>query len=167
MAEYFQQTWTVKTRSDLTLLRKNNFRILVAAASIACLMAIGGVGLWIVSKNSFHQMISGSTIVATKEGEKARIILSDSSVVILNSDSRVQYVGNYNLTDRRVNLSGEAFFDISTNPEVPFIVQLENMSISATGTRFNVFSFKNENRVETTLEEGSIQVSVKGKEPIM
>ena len=40
------------------------------------------------------------------------------------------------------------------------------MSISATGTRFNVFSFDNENRVETTLEEGIIEVAVKGKDPI-
>jgi ferric-dicitrate binding protein FerR (iron transport regulator) len=151
---------------SVTLLRKNNFRILIAAATVACLMAIGGLSLWMVSRNSFHQMTAGSTIVETKEGEKARIMLSDSSEVILNSDSRVQYVGNYNLVDRRVKLSGEAFFDISTNPEKPFIVQLDNMSISATGTRFNVFSFENENRVETTLEEGAIQVSVKGKEPI-
>jgi ferric-dicitrate binding protein FerR (iron transport regulator) len=152
--------------NSVTLLRKNYFRILIAAATIAFLMAIGGVGLWIVSKNSFHQINTGSTIVETKEGEKARIILSDSSEVILNSDSRVQYGGNYNLTERRVKLSGEAFFDISTNPEKPFVVQLDNMSISATGTRFNVFSFKNENRVETTLEEGVLQVSVKGKENI-
>ena len=151
---------------SVTLLRNNYFRILIAAACIACLLAIGGISLWFVSRNSFHQMIAGSTIVETKEGEKARIILSDSSEVILNSDSRVQYVGNYNLADRRVKLSGEAFFDISTNPEKPFVVQLDHMSISATGTRFNVFSFKNENRVETTLEEGAIRVSVKGKEPI-
>lgn len=151
---------------SVTLLRKNNFRIIIAAAAVACLMALGGISLWIVSRNYYHQMIAGSTIVETKEGEKARIILSDSSEVILNSDSRVQYVGNYNMTDRRVKLSGEAFFDISTNPEKPFVVQLDNMSISATGTRFNVFSFKNENRVETTLEEGTISVSVKGKEPI-
>jgi len=151
---------------SVTLLRNNYFRILIAAACIACLLAIGGISLWFVSRNSFHQMIAGSTIVETKEGEKARIILSDSSEVILNSDSRVQYVGDYNLADRRVKLSGEAFFDISTNPEKPFVVQLDHMSISATGTRFNVFSFKNENRVEATLEEGAIRVSVKGKEPI-
>jgi len=151
---------------SVTLLRKNNFRILIAAATVACLMAIGGATLWIVSRNAFNQMTAGSTIVETKEGEKARVILSDSSEVILNSDSRVQYVGDYNLSDRRVKLSGEAFFDISTNPEKPFVVQLDNMSISATGTRFNVYSFNNENRVETTLEEGVIHVLVKGKEPI-
>lgn len=151
---------------SVTLIRKNNFRVLIAAATASCLLAIGGVTLWIVSRNSFNQITSGSTILETKEGEKARIMFSDSSEVILNSDSRVQYVGNYNLTERRVKLSGEAFFDISTNPEKPFIVQLDNMIISATGTRFNVYSFNNENRVETTLEEGTIHVFVKGKEPI-
>jgi transmembrane sensor len=151
---------------SVTLLRKNSFRLLIAAATVACIIAIGGISLWIVSKNSFHQMIAGSTIVETKEGEKARIILSDSSEVILNSDSRVQYFGGYNLSERKVKLSGEAFFDISTNPEKPFVVQLDHMSISATGTRFNVFSFNNEDRVETTLEDGAIQVTVNGKVPI-
>jgi transmembrane sensor len=151
---------------SVTLLRKNYFRIIIAAATVACLLALGGISLWTMSRNSLHQMVAGSTIVETKEGEKARIMLSDSSEVILNSDSRVQYVGNYNLADRRVNLTGEAFFDISTNPEKPFVVQLEHMSISATGTRFNVYSFNNEDRVETTLEEGAIRVSVKGQEPI-
>jgi transmembrane sensor len=78
----------------------------------------------------------------------------------------VQYNGNFNQVDRRMTLTGEAFFDISTNPEKPFVVQLDKMSITAKGTRFNVFSFDTENRVEITLEEGAIGVSVTGKEPL-
>ncbi len=152
--------------NSVTVLRKNSFRIIVAAATIACLVAFGGISLWILSKKSFQQMAAGSTTIETKAGEKAHLILSDSSEVILNSDSRVQYIGNYNLFDRKVKLTGEAFFDVSTNPEKPFVVQLDKMSISATGTRFNVFSFANENRIETTLEEGAIKVTVNGREPI-
>jgi len=155
--------FTENSFRSVTLLRKNNFRIIIAAATVALLVAIGGLGLWITSKKSFQQITAGSTIVETREGEKARIVLSDSSVITLNSDSRVQYIGNYNLDDRKVRLTGEAFFDISTNREKPFVVQLDHMSISATGTRFNVYSFDTENRIETTLEEGEIRVSVKGR----
>jgi len=78
----------------------------------------------------------------------------------------LQYNGRYNIKDRIVKFTGEAFFNVSTNPEKPFVVQLNQMSISATGTRFNILSYGNEDRVETTLEEGAIMVSIKGKEPV-
>jgi ferric-dicitrate binding protein FerR (iron transport regulator) len=151
---------------SFTILRKNNFRVLIAAATVACLVAIGGLSLLIAGKTSFQQMATASTIVATNEGEKAHILLADSTEIILNSGSKLQYNGHYNLEDRIVKFTGEAFFDVSTNPEKPFVVQLEQMRISATGTRFNIFSFGNEDRVETTLEEGAITVSIKGKEPV-
>jgi transmembrane sensor len=151
---------------SVTVYRKHNLRVIIAAASLASLIAIGAISLWVSSRKTLQQIAVCSTTIDTKAGEKAHIILSDSSRIILNSDSKVEYVGNYNLTDRRVKLTGEAFFEVSTNPEKPFVVQLDNMSISATGTRFNVFSFPNENRVETTLEEGAIKVMVNGKEPI-
>jgi transmembrane sensor len=154
------------SEKSVRVIRKNSFRLILAAASIACLMALGGISLWIFSKRSYYQMAESTTTVETKAGEKAHLILSDSTEVTLNSDSKVQYIGNYNLFDRKVKLTGEAFFDVNTNREKPFVVQVDNMSISATGTRFNVFSFPNENRVETTLEEGVIKITVKGKEPI-
>jgi transmembrane sensor len=151
---------------SFTILSKNNFRILIAAATVACLLALGGLSLWITGKTAFHQIAVGSTIIETNEGEKAHIFLADSTEIILNSGSTLQYNGHYNIKDRIVKFTGEAFFDVSTNPEKPFVVQLDQMSISATGTRFNVFSFGNEDRIETTLEEGVIQVSIRGKEPI-
>jgi len=151
---------------SVTILNRNNFRILIAAAAIACLVAIGGLYLWIAGKSSFQQIAAYSTIVGTNYGEKAHIFLADSTEIILNSGSTLQYNGQYNINDRKVKFKGEAFFNVSTNTKKPFVVQLDHMSISATGTRFNIFSFDNEDRVETTLEEGAITVSVKGMEPV-
>jgi transmembrane sensor len=135
-----------KSSRSITVLRKINFRILITAATIACLIAIGALGL--------------STV------EKAHIFLADSTEITLNSGSSLQYNGQYNIKDRKVKFKGEAFFNVRTNPEKPFVVQLDHMSVSATGTRFNIFSFSNEDRVETTLEEGAITVSIKGSEPV-
>jgi ferric-dicitrate binding protein FerR (iron transport regulator) len=152
--------------TGVTILRKNNFRILIAAATIAFLVAIGGLSLSIAEKTSFKKITASSITVATKEGEKAHIFLADSTEIILNSGSTLQYNGQYNVKDRNVIFTGEAFFNVRTNPEKPFVVQLNQMSVSATGTRFNIFSFSNEDRVETTLEKGAINVSIKGKEPV-
>ena len=57
---------------SVTLIRKNSFRIMIAAASIACLLAIGGISLWIVSKNSFNKIITSSTTIETKAGRKGK-----------------------------------------------------------------------------------------------
>ena len=149
-----------------TILSKNSFRILTAAATVACLVALGGLSLWITGRASFQQIAVASTTVSTHQGEKAHIFLADSTEIILNSESTLRYDGQYNIKDRLVKFTGEAFFDVSTNPEKPFVVQLDKMKISATGTRFNIFSFGNEDRVETTMEEGTITVSIKGKEPL-
>ncbi len=144
----------------------NKFRILVAAASVAFLVAIGGFTLWMSERRSTKMIAGASTVVSTNEGEKARIFLSDSTKVIINSGSNIEYQSGYNGKDRVVKLNGEAFFDVQTNPQKPFLVQLGRMTISATGTQFNVFSYENEDRIETTLEEGSLKVEIPGNESI-
>lgn len=153
-------------RRSVTVLRKNNFRILLAAAVIVFIVAIGELSFWKAQNNSFKRIKSASNSVSTNEGEKAHIFLSDSTEIILNSGSSIEYNADYNLKDRIVKLKGEAFFHVTTNHNKPFVVQLDQMSISATGTRFNVCSFSNEDRIETTLVEGIIQVLINGKQPI-
>lgn len=150
--------------NNVIVLKKSNFRVLIAAASIACMIAISSLSFWLVEKKSNKQVTVASTIINTDEGEKASILLVDSSQVILNSVSTLEYKADYNVKERSVRLAGEAFFNIRTNPERPFIVQLNNMSVSATGTRFNIFSYEDEDRIETTLEEGSLQIVINGQE---
>jgi transmembrane sensor len=150
----------------VVVLNKNNIRILIAAASIACLFAIGGLTLWLTERKSDNQRSVVSTIVWTEEGEKANILLGDSTRIVMNSGSTIEYSTDFNFEKRLVKLSGEAFFNVSTNPEKPFVVQLDKMSVTATGTRFNILAYSNENRIETTLEEGKIEVAIVGQEPL-
>lgn len=150
----------------IVILKKNNFRILMAAASIACMVAITGLTLWQTEKISAKQIVVASTTVSTGEGEKAHIFLADSTQVFLNSGSVLKYTADFNNKERSVELTGEAFFNIRTNTEKPFVIELGKMSVSATGTRLNVSSYANEDRIETTLEEGKIQVLIRGQETI-
>jgi transmembrane sensor len=154
-------------QNNVTVLRKNQFRWLIAAASLACLIALGGFTLYLSLKSSIK---NGSAIpmtsIVTKEGEKSHIYLSDSTKIFLNSGSTLEYDENYNKEDRVIKLIGEAYFEVHTNPSKPFIVKAGDVTVTATGTRFNVLSYDNENRIETTLEEGKIKVLANGKEPI-
>jgi len=151
---------------SILVINKNKFRMLMAAASIACLMTVSALTYWLIERQTVKNSVVASTIIRTNEGEKAQIYLSDSTQVYMNSGSILKYDANYNGNERIVEFYGEAFFDVRTNPEKPFVVQLEQMTVSATGTRFNVFSYRSENRIETTLEEREIRVAIKGQEPI-
>lgn len=155
-----------ETTNYITILKTKSFKIWIAAASVACLLIFGSMILWITEKPSFKLIANSNTVISTMDGEKSHIVLPDSTEIILNSGSRLEYTGQFNLDSRIVKLKGEAFFNVNTNPEKPFIVQLDQMEIFATGTRFNVFSFENEDRIETTLEEGNINISIIGSELI-
>lgn len=146
---------------------KSHFRFLIAAASLLFFLSIGGFGLWIKSNRTLQHLNSAITTIQAKEGDKSYVFLPDSSRVVLNSGSKLQYDGKYNADERIVRLSGEAFFDVSANPERPFIVETDNVNIIARGTRFNVFSYPEIDRIETTLEEGEVLVSVKGHDDIL
>lgn len=150
----------------VVVLKKDRYMRLVAAASIAILLAAGGFSLWLKDRRTSQRMLVASTIIQTREGEKASIYLADSTRVFMNSGTTLRYSSGYNVNDRLVELNGEAFFDVTTNKEMPFKVQLGKMTVSATGTRFNVLSYAGEDRIETTLEEGSIEALIDGNEAI-
>ena len=154
-----------KNNKNTLIIKKTTLRLVIAAASLAFLVVFFGMSLWMHGKRSYMQQ-AASTIISTKEGEKARIFLSDSTQVTLNSASTLEYKANYNFHDRKINLTGEAFFNVKTNPDKPFIIHLGAMSVSATGTSFNIFSYGEENRIETTLVEGSLKILIGGRELI-
>jgi transmembrane sensor len=162
-AEISEQLGIEINKPPVFVIKRSYFRLLAAAASVVLLIAIGGVALWL---SSAEQLNFASTIITTGEGDNSQVLLCDSTVIYMNSASKIEYSNDYDINTRIVKLSGEAFFDVHTNPEKPFFVQLDNISVTATGTRFNVLSYDNENRIEATLEEGNINIVIDGKEPI-
>jgi ferric-dicitrate binding protein FerR (iron transport regulator) len=153
-------------KGSVVLINKNKLRVLLAAASFAVIIALGGLMVWLVQKQPLKQQHIASSTVFAGEGQKAKICLPDSTIVILNSGSSLQYGMDYNLKDRVVNLIGEGFFVVHTDPERPLKVQSGDITVIAAGTRFNMLSYSNENRIETTLEAGKINVTIKGKDTI-
>lgn len=94
------------------------------------------------------------------------IFLSDGSKVILSANSRIAYPRNFTGKDRRVTLSGQAFFSVAKDATKPFIVETSMMQVTALGTEFEVFSYGNEG-AETILLSGKVKVQTpdNGKEP--
>lgn len=84
-------------------------------------------------------------------GHMAKCVLPDGTEVTLNANSKLTYPSFF-LGDRRVSLEGEAFFNVSADPDNPFIVSTDKLSVKALGTKFNVSSYKNDNYVVSLLE---------------
>ena len=104
-----------------------------------------------------------SPILIVKEnpkGQKTRVSLPDGSKVWLNSASRLEYQSNF-FDGRNITLIGEAFFEVTENPNAPFKVISQGIAITALGTSFNVRAFENED-VEVGLVTGKVKVESAG-----
>ena len=103
-----------------------------------------------------------NTLRVPRGGEYS-ITLNDGTIVYLNSESELRYPVNFVGRDRRVYLSGEAYFDVVQDEAHPFIVDMGNSSVRVLGTSFDVRAYADEDEVLTTLVQGSVKFSA-GKE---
>lgn len=106
--------------------------------------------------------------IKTKKGQEFKMELPDGTTVWLNADSKLEIAPGYNIQDRSVFLTGEAYFKVAKNKAKPFIVHVGNTSIEALGTAFNVKLYANDSQLLTTqLDEGKIRVSNAGRQEIL
>ena len=100
-----------------------------------------------------------NTIEVPRGGEY-RLVLPDGSMVWLNSDSELKFPMNFAGERRKVFLKGEAYFQVAKDKEHPFVVVTGEAEVEALGTSFNIYSYEEENRIETTLVEGAVRFAV-------
>lgn len=91
-------------------------------------------------------------------GNQSRVVLSDNSVVWLNSGSRLVYPTLFQGKTREVLLFGEAFFEVSKNEDKPFVVKTSDIEIKVLGTQFNVSAYAEDKLIQTVLKEGSVEI---------
>ena len=103
-----------------------------------------------------------STTVQVKMGSQSTVDLPDGTQVWLNGGSRIPYNSEYGEQNREVQLTGEGYFEVVTNPEKPFVVKTGGLSIKAYGTTFNVKAYPEDGTITTTLVKG--KVAIEGKD---
>jgi transmembrane sensor len=105
----------------------------------------------------------------TPRGGEYKVVLPDGSVAWLNAASSLRFPTKFNGSLREVTLTGEAYFEIAKNKRQPFIVRTGSISVTVTGTKFNVKAYPDEPYVNTTLVEGGVelqQVHKHGDKPV-
>ena len=97
-------------------------------------------------------------VVEVPDGAKSKITFPDGSVVWLNAGSKVKYDSNFAKESRNVQLSGEGYFEVSKNKELPFWVNTGKLTVKVLGTKFNLKSYEEDSEVKVTLKEGAVKV---------
>lgn len=128
-------------------------------------------GASIVSKSADGKLAYGSNTdpsdqnavtyntIETPRGGQYQLTLADGTAVWLNAGSSLKYPTTFSGKERKVELTGEAYFEVAKNKEQPFSVALKGMKVEVLGTHFNVMAYNDENTIETTLLEGSVKLS--------
>ena len=95
--------------------------------------------------------------ISTPKGGQYQLELPDGSQVWLNATSSIHFPTSFTGTERRIEITGEAYFEIAKNPNMPFIVTVSNSEVQVLGTHFNINAYNDEDNVKTTLLEGSVR----------
>ncbi|MFY9150588.1 MAG: FecR domain-containing protein [Prolixibacteraceae bacterium] len=99
--------------------------------------------------------------ITSPPGIRSMVVLPDGTKVWLNAETTLKFPVPFPKNKRNVQLQGEAFFDVTKNPEQPFIVNSANVWVKVYGTRFNCKAYQEDKNIEVILEEGRVGLSVR------
>jgi len=118
------------------------------------------------NKSTFFQPVLYNTMTIPRGGQYL-LVLPDGSKVWLNSSSSLRYPTAFSGKERRVELTGEAYFEIIHNAASPFRVVTKGQVVEDIGTQFNIKAYDDEELIKTTLIEGSIKVAAKNQQMML
>lgn len=162
--DFFQETKTELVTDEIFAGRKTAWqryhgKNLLILASVL-LLSVSTFLYFNKSQKPAAPVAEAVSSVATKNGNRSKIILPDGSTVWLNAGSKLEYDKSFGNIIREVHLDGEAYFDVVKNPQKPFIVKTSAANIKVLGTTFNVRSYPDDKKIETSLIHGSVEVTL-------
>jgi len=104
--------------------------------------------------------------MSTPRGRQFRLTLPDGTDVWLNAGSSIRYPTVFSGNERKVDITGEVYFEVAANSKQPFHVNVGNRTeVEVLGTSFNINSYENEGQITTTLLQGAVRVSQRANAP--
>lgn len=100
-------------------------------------------------------------------GGQYQVVLPDGTRVWLNAESWLRFPVHFSSKERKVELSGEAYFDVHHDPDAPFRISSLRQDIEVLGTQFNVHAYPDETNIRTTLVDGAVRVTAEGKSVLL
>ncbi len=114
----------------------------------------------IVYNDQHASQVTWNTL-STPRRRLFHLVLPDGSRVWLNAESAIRYPTSFDGKDRKVELTGEAFFEVVKNEKMPFKVSINAQTeVEVLGTAFNIDAYRNEAQIRTTLLNGSVRLNI-------
>lgn len=127
------------------------------AAAIIFILSIAGLSIYIASEtNLFYK--NNWVEISTLAGQQSKVTLPDGSLVWLNASTVLKYHPDKN--ERKVNLEGEAYFEVTHSADIPFTVETGTAKVKVLGTKFNVCHYPESKITEASLLSGKITMSL-------
>ncbi|HEV7333889.1 MAG TPA: FecR domain-containing protein [Flavisolibacter sp.] len=104
--------------------------------------------------------------ISTPRGGQYQIVLADGSSVWLNAASSLRFPTSFTGRERRVEITGEAYFEVAKKKDKPFVVSVNGSEVQVLGTHFNIMAYEDETTLKTTLLEGAVKFS-KGTQAVV
>lgn len=148
-------------RVERIIARRERRRLIVriAAVLIPCAIVVAfwfhldrqlGIGWY--ADGAIEQLVA-------ERGERKEVVFQDGTHVWLNAGSRIGYPRRFGLSERRIRLEGEAYFEVAHNPRRPFLVEVGDAEVRVLGTSFDVKAYASDPTVDVILLDGSVEFS--------
>lgn len=152
--------------SHMVLLRSRRRYMWMGMATLLAVAALsyGLINAWSEKVNNRVAQINShnSKVAAIPGKDRKRVVLCDGTTVWLNANSKITYDKDFGITNRDMYLSGEAFFDVAHNAQLPMVVHAHTVDIKVKGTAFNVRSYPGDKTIEASLIRGVIELYPNG-----
>lgn len=153
--EQFKNRVADNETKDKTVRSRLHLSVLLRYAAIVALLCMvsyfsywrGGVSI----KESFSDII-----VEAPLGSNTKLSLPDGTLVWLNAGSRMAYSQGFGVDNRKVELSGEGYFEVKRNEDVPFLVKTNSLQVKVLGTKFNFRDYPDDMEAIVSLLEGRV-----------
>ena len=155
-----QQWYELQNRISTRKLNSTGIKEIAKIAAIIIIsIGTGWFGHYLFDSLIYSngQPVERKSVEATN-GQVKEIFLADGTHVWLNSDSKLTFPSNFTENNREVVLQGEAYFEVTSNIENPFLVKTKNHMVKVTGTKFNICEYPESKIIETTLVEGKVKI---------
>lgn len=123
----------------------------------AVILITVGVGLYFISGER-SKLLALTNTITVPAGQRVNITLPDGTKVCMNSLSELQYPTFFAGKKRTVKLKGEAFFDVTHNADMPFVVETNKYNVEVLGTAFDIEAYPNRKEFFTSLLRGKVKV---------
>jgi ferric-dicitrate binding protein FerR (iron transport regulator) len=127
------------------------------AAALILLISVPSLLFYFLNPKTPGQV--AFTTVSAEYGQISKVVLSDSTVIWVNSGSNVTYNNQFSASNRDIKLAGEAYFKVTKNKDLPLVVSSGDLLVKVLGTEFGVSAYPEEKEIQVVLENGKVELS--------